>query len=280
MAQQSLDYSTTEIDSDSEFDSPAKKKLIKEECASPTSSSSMANPARLKNGNQYMKNDKSKHANSAGEQSCNNTSSDDGEDVEISTTASSNAGSCDIVTKIKVSPSASIEIAKVHSDSSLNNKNYLGIKVENKLIQNVYRQELSYGRHPMPPKYLDLKDSGLSSCQESSQEFCSSPSEEGNSLVRTVSSTSSSNSVESSCDFMASQASTQLPYDSDDETDTEKLLTRVEEFTNERQEKLLKEQEEGITLAYPRAWEARVYGTAPNLWGKLSKVKCPTTHGL
>ena len=39
----------------------------------------------------------------------------------------------------------------------------------------------------------------------------------------------------------------------------------------------LTEQGNGYTLSYPRAWEARVYGTAPNLWGQLSKVKCPTT---
>ena len=39
----------------------------------------------------------------------------------------------------------------------------------------------------------------------------------------------------------------------------------------------LREHEDGITLAYPREWESRVYGTAPNLWGRLSKVSCHTT---
>lgn len=239
MAQQNQDYSTTEMDSDSELDSPAKKKFVRDECASPTPSiATSSNSIRMKNGNQFLKQENSKHANSAGELSCNNTSSDDGDDVETEKT--------EIVKKIKVSPSASIEIAKVASgypstsfiklESSLNDKNYLEFKVENKIIQNVYRQELC-GRRPSPPKYLDLKDSGVSSCQESSQEFSTSPLEEGNYLVRSTSSISSQ-SVESNSDFPASQASTQLQHDSDDETDTEGILTRVEEFTNERQGKL------------------------------------------
>lgn len=33
----------------------------------------------------------------------------------------------------------------------------------------------------------------------------------------------------------------------------------------------------GVGLAYPRAWEARVYGTAPYLWRKLGKSPCPIT---
>lgn len=257
MAQQNHDYSTTEIDSDSEFDSPAKKKFVRDECVSPTPSlaSSTSNSIRMKNGNQFMKKENSKHANSAGELSCNNTSSDDNEDVETSTTSSFNPkkSSGEIVKKIKVSPSASIEIAKVAScypstslikmDSSHNDKNYLEFKVENKIIQNVYRQDLC-GRRPSPPKYLDLKDSGVSSCQESSQEFSTSPLEEGNYLVRSTSSVSSQ-SVESISDFPISQASTQLQNDSDDnETDSEEILTRVEEFTNERQGKLKQQDSE------------------------------------
>ncbi len=39
----------------------------------------------------------------------------------------------------------------------------------------------------------------------------------------------------------------------------------------------LKPHGDGLTLAYPRAWEARVYGTAPYLWGHLSKSPCPVT---
>lgn len=247
MAQQNHEYSTTEIDSDSEFDSPAKKKFVRDECASPTPSiGSSSNSIRLKNGNQFMKKENSKHANSAGELSCNNSSSDDGDDVETSTTSSFNPKNDgrEVVKKIKVSPTASIEITKVASypstsliklDSSLVN---LDFKVENKIIQNVYRQELC-GRRSSPPKYLDLKDSGVSSCQESSQEFSTSPLDEGgNFLVRSTSSISSQ-SVESNSDFPASQASTQLQQDSEDnETDTEGILSRVEEFTNERQGKL------------------------------------------
>lgn len=256
MAQQNHDYSTTEIDSESEFDSPAKKKFVRDECVSPTPSiASSSNSIRMKNGNQYMKKENSKHANSAGELSCNNTSSDDcGDDVETSTTSSFNPKkdirTGEIVKKIKVSPSASIEIAKVGSctnliklESSPNDKNYLDFKVENKIIQNVYRQEMC-GRRASPPKYLDSKDSGVSSCQESSQEFSISPLEEsGNYLVRSTSSISSQ-SVESNSDFPISQASTQIQHDSDDnETDSEGILTRVEEFTNERQGKLKQQQD-------------------------------------
>ena len=39
----------------------------------------------------------------------------------------------------------------------------------------------------------------------------------------------------------------------------------------------LSEIEEGVTLSYPKRWEAQVYGTAPNLWNQLSKVSCPIT---
>lgn len=248
MAQQSHDYSTTEIDSDSEFDSPAKKKFVRDDCASPPPTvASSSNAIRLKNGNQFMKKENSKHANSAGELSTNNTSSEDNDDVETSTISTvSIKDNREIVKKIKVSPSATIEIAKVAScypstslikyESSLDDKKYLDIKVENKIIQNVYRQELSHAR----PRYLDLKDSGMSSCQESSQEFCSSPIDEPNFLTRSASSISSQ-SVESNCDFPVSQASTQLQQDTEDESDAEEILNRVEEFTNERQEKLKNE---------------------------------------
>ena len=39
----------------------------------------------------------------------------------------------------------------------------------------------------------------------------------------------------------------------------------------------LKAYDGGLTLAYPRAWEAQVYGTAPYLWKKLGKSPCPIT---
>lgn len=37
--------------------------------------------------------------------------------------------------------------------------------------------------------------------------------------------------------------------------------------------------EEGghIILRYPKAWEARIYGSAPNLWGMMKKTPCPMT---
>ncbi|XP_070492764.1 dentin sialophosphoprotein-like [Chironomus tepperi] len=243
MAQPSQDYSTTEIDSDSEFDSPVKKKFItRDESASPSTNSSC-----IKNGNQSIIKDKhsnenSKHANSAGELSCNQTSSDDcGDDGEIVAYKSS-----DVLTKIKVSPTESIEIAKVSSypstslniklESSRDDNSYVEYKLENKIIQNVYRQELKCVRQRLPPNKLDWKDSGMSSCQESSQEFSSSPIDEGY-LART-SSNVSSKSTDSQIDFVASQASTLIQQDSDEESDSEEILTRVEEYTKERQDKM------------------------------------------
>lgn len=47
----------------------------------------------------------------------------------------------------------------------------------------------------------------------------------------------------------------------------------LDDFTNYG----LKTHTDGVTLAYPRAWEAKVYGTAPYLWGKMSKSPCPLT---
>lgn len=248
MAQPSQEFSTSELESDSEFDSPAKKKFNRDECLSPTATSSSSKC--MKNGK--IINENSKHANSAGELSCNNTSSDDG--AETSTILPYPSADGEIVKKIKVSSSASIEIAKVANcypttsslmklESSLNEDNkYLELKVENKIIQNVYRQEMCLSHRPMPPKYLDLKDSGVSSCQESSQEFSSSPVEEGGGyLVRSASSVSSQSIESNNSDFPVSQASTQLQHDSHDETDSEGILTRVEEFTQKCQEKMEKE---------------------------------------
>lgn len=39
----------------------------------------------------------------------------------------------------------------------------------------------------------------------------------------------------------------------------------------------VKKTEQGLTLAYPKAWEARVYATAPNLWPKLAHQRCEIT---
>jgi len=35
------------------------------------------------------------------------------------------------------------------------------------------------------------------------------------------------------------------------------------------------EEENTIRLKYPRAWEARIYATAPNLWKRMSETPCP-----
>lgn len=35
--------------------------------------------------------------------------------------------------------------------------------------------------------------------------------------------------------------------------------------------------DQGVTLSFPRAWEAKVYGTAPDVWSQLPKVNVPTT---
>lgn len=231
----SQDYSTTEIDSESEFDSPAKKKFVMSKLEESPTMNSMA--ACMKNGNQSIIKDKlncenSKHANSAGELSCNNTSSDE---------CNENIHYDNVVSKIKVSPNASIEITKVATypstsliniDSSREKHNdYLEIKVENKLIQNVYRQEFRCSRRFSPPN-----DSGMSSeYQESSQEL-SSPIEDGF-LARSLS-TTSTRSMDSQPDCPLSQASTQIQQDSDEDTDSEGILTRVEEFTKERLDKM------------------------------------------
>jgi hypothetical protein len=233
MAHQSHDYSTSELDSGSEFESPAKKKMVREEhCSRPTTPSSC-----IINGNQFLKSEKregGKHANSAGELSCNNSSSDDGETSTSSSLRNNDKETRpgDNVKKIKVSPSSSIEIAKVASypsssfiQSSLNELNCLEFKLENKFIQNVFRQDCKR------PHCLELqKDSGMSSCQESSQEFSSSPVEEGNFLVRSASSISSQSVESHNSDFQLSQASTSLQRDTEDESDNEQFFTRVDEF--------------------------------------------------
>lgn len=250
MAQQSQEYSSSDVESDPDVPAPSAKKLA----LSPRDDCPTANPLTAvgsKNGNLLIIKDKihsesNKHANSAGEFSCNNnTSSDDGDDSEIITKTDG-----EVVRKVKVSPSSSIEISKVlvadgssyATGSSLVKlapshleDHYLDFKIENKIIQNVYRQDASLHKRP---NLLDWKDSGMSSCQESSQEFNLSPSDEGF-LVRS-SSSGSTRSFDSQSDFPASQASTQVQQDSDD-TDSEGILTRVEEFTKERHGKMKQE---------------------------------------
>jgi Zinc finger, C3HC4 type (RING finger) len=237
MAQPSQEYSTSEVDSSDSAASegPSAKKIA----LSPRPNSHMVNTSR--NGNQLVVKDKlssgsNKHANSAGELSCNNnTSSDDCDE---------GSSQIDNVQKIKVSPSQSIEISKVVVDggnsfsttlaklapSHLNDK-YLDYKLENKIIQKVYRQEFLLQKNP---NSLDCKDSGTGSCQESSQEFSTSSQLEGGFLVRS-SSLGSTRSFDSQNEFQLSQASMQIQQDSDAEIDTEDILTRVDEFTQKLQ---------------------------------------------
>lgn len=39
----------------------------------------------------------------------------------------------------------------------------------------------------------------------------------------------------------------------------------------------MKKVQGGLTLAFPRAWESRVYGSPPNMWHKMSQKICPIT---
>lgn len=254
MAQPSQEYSSSEVESESDVEVPSAKKIA----LSPRVECKATSPPTVgsKNGNQLNIKDKlmsenNKHANSAGELSCNNnTSSDDGDDGELTVSSDADLNQHDVLRKIKVLPSSSIEISKVHvADCSsyssttlvkLTPSHVLDYKLENKLIQNVYRQEFVIQKRPSPPNSLDWKDSGVSSCQESSQDLSQdfSPLEDG-CLVRS-SSSGSTRSFDSQSDFPASQASTQIQQDSDD-TDSEDILTRVEEFTQERQGKLKQE---------------------------------------
>lgn len=254
MAQASQEYSSSEVESDSDGQVPSAKKMALSPRVETVSTTSPP-IGGSKNGNQLNIKDKihsgsNKHANSAGELSCNNnTSSDEGDDGELPMSSDGDRDDHDIVRKIKVSPSASIEISKVHvaacdSFSSatlvkLSPSHVLGYKLENKLIQNVYRQDfLSHKR--VPPNSLDWKDSGLSSCVESSQDlsqdFNLSPLEEAGSLVRSASS-GSTRSFDSQSDCHVSQASTQIQQDSD-ESDSEEMLRRVEEFRQEKMKQI------------------------------------------
>lgn len=263
MAQASQEFSSSEVESESDSQIPMAKKIALSphaECLSSSSGIGSMNGNQMSSKDKKLNSGNNKHANSAGELSCNNnTSSDDGDDGELTVSSDADHVQHDVVRKIKLSPSSSIEIAKIHvaDSSSFSSKtlvkltpshvvdNYLEIKLENKIIQNVYRQELIQKRSS-PPNSLDWKDSGLSSCQDSSQEFSLSPLEDGY-LVRS-SSSGSTRSFDSQNDFHVSQASTHIQQDSDEETDTEGILTRVEEFTQERQEKMKSESSQSSLL--------------------------------
>lgn len=263
MAHQSQEYSSSEVESDVDDSEPSAKKL-----ALSPSSDCLVNPLSTvgsKNGNllnikDKLNNESNKHANSAGEFSCNNnTSSDDGDDGERTVLLIADRAHDEVVRKVKVSPSSSIEISKVHvadcntySSTTLVKltpshieDHYLDFKIENKIIQNVYRQDASLLKRP---NLLEWKDSGMSSCQDSSQEFNLSPLD-GGFLVRS-SSSGSTRSFDSQSDFPASQASTQIQQDSDD-TDSEGILNRVEQFTQERHGKMKQDMSQSSICCRP-----------------------------
>lgn len=110
------------------------------------------------------------------------------------------------------SSSSSIELQSVVKSSRTNNE--LGLRIENKFIKNVYRQDV--------PKNVDSKDSGMSSCQESSQELSDGM------IGRTTSSSSTQ-----SFDSQYTEAATQLVV-SDDED--QQILQRAEEFSEKAKE--------------------------------------------
>lgn len=247
MAQASQDYSSSDVESDSDATNvPSAKKIALSPRIESVSTTSSSNGGS-KNGNQIILKDKmhsesNKHANSAGELSCNNnTSSDDGDDGELTVSSDLDRNQHDIVRKIKISPTSSIEISKVHAADcddyssttlvKIAPSHVLDYKLENKLIQNVYRQDYFSQKRASPPNSLDWKDSGISqSSQDFSQEYLS-PLDDG-ALVRSTSS-GSTHSFDSQSDCQISQASTQIPQDSD-ESDSEEVLRRVEEFRQEK----------------------------------------------
>lgn len=164
--------------------------------------------------------------NSAGEQSCNNNSSLDSTDAEEGEQVSK---------KYKLSSSTSLEITKVnHFDQQLEGNSQTtsqnahialssNFKLNNKQIQNVLKQ------HQTAP--VSDKDSGCSSCP-SSQEF-------DYNLVRSASS-DSSQSLGGSQVFGNAIKPTEDTEDSDDE----KILNKVDEFSkqsSETKQKLLSE---------------------------------------
>lgn len=166
------------------------------------------------------------YKNSAGEQSCNNNSSLDSTDVEAD----------EVVTKkYKLSSSTSVEITKVdHFDQQLGGTSQTShvahvalssnFKLNNKQIQNVLKQ------HEKAP-VSDSKDSGFSSCP-SSQEF------EYN-LARSISS-DSSQSLGGSQVF----GKEVKPAEDSDDSEDEKILHKVDEFSkqsSETKQKLLSE---------------------------------------
>lgn len=205
----SQDYSTSEIESDSEDQISLSKKFIKSPC--------IDRDASLKNS-----------SNSAGESSSSNKNTSDSENDQKTARSPKHKRILDKVCKIKVNPSTSIEISEV----KLRKKNlvsnhqprngYVEYKIENKIIQSVHDQEQSRNT-------LKTQDSGLSSCQESSQEIALSKHFGKRSVERSCSSPKRFE------ELTESQESCEVQHDSDVEhSGKDEILTRVDEFMIQR----------------------------------------------
>ncbi|CAO1379864.1 unnamed protein product [Diamesa serratosioi] len=211
------DYSSSS-DLESEDQAPVTKKIAL--MASPKASGStlVAGSSKINipsssatSGNNCNIKSSTKHENSAGELSCNNNTSsceDDGEDGNTS---------------------------QISRQSSI---------AENKIIQNVYRQDMSTTRKMSPPNSLERKqshDSGMSSCQESSQDL--SPMESN--LARS-SSSSSSHSADLYSNTTLEFANSQV---TEDDSDNDNILQRIDEYSRENynlQQKKMLAKEKGV----------------------------------
>lgn len=203
------DYSTSEVDSDSDDQTPLAKKIL----LSPISRERDIN---LKNS-----------GHSAGEGSSSNKNTSDSENDEKIVVSPERKLGLERVCKIKLNPSSSIEISEVKlNKTKLVPKNgYLEREIENKIIQNVYEQEFSKNS-------LGRQDSGLSSCQESSQEVSSAKHFFPKSFAARSCSPSSTQSSELNT---ASQEPCSIQNDSDvDNPEKDEILTRVDKFISER----------------------------------------------
>lgn len=214
----SQDYSTSEVDSDSDEQAALSKKII-------------LSPGLKRERDIILKNS----SNSAGEgSSSSNKNTSDSDNDEKIVRSPERKLVLDRVCKIQVNPSSSIEISEVKlnktklSPNHQSRNGYLDCKIENKIIQNVYDQELTRSS-------LKTLDSGLSSCQESSQELSTSKHFFSKAFVARSCSQSSTQSFELHTDFTASQEAGSVHNDSDvDNSNKDEILTRVDQFITER----------------------------------------------
>lgn len=192
----------------------------------------------------------SNHGNSAGE--CSSTShKSSGSDEDGETLASPERKCVDErVCKIQVNPLSSIEISKVQlsgknlTPNHYSSNGYSECKIENRIIQSVYEQEISCSR-----SLLRTQDSGLSSCHESSQEMSTSKRYLSTQIFAGQSvSPRSTQSFESQNDYPASQEFINVQNDSDiDNSDNDEIMTRVEKFTLEREKNVNQKRQLALT---------------------------------